>query len=764
MGVLMYLAGRQGDVVERDEIIDGVWERPVADDVLTRAIHELRVVFDDDPHQPNYIQTIPKIGYRMVANVAVHVSDGQETPKVTLDEQRRKQSTETRFRYKFLGLFSALAGLVAVVTVALNVLQRDDFGTQVVHNDRVVLAAFENLTDNPRLGRALDIAFRTGIEQSVRINILPPNTLVSALVRMGRNRDDSVDRLTAIEISLREQAKAVIVGTIANIGDSYAVSGEILEPQTGQTIFVHQSTVDNENEILAGLDDVVAAIRRESGEAMYAIDEYSLPLERVTTANFEALEAYSIGVQTAGTADLDVAIPFFEEAIRLDPEFAMAYAKLGFLLLVISDDSSAAESAFEAALLHRDRLTRREQLYVEALRVREEVPSVQKEAWNLLIHAYPNYGEAYRSLGNILHRYDGNYRQAAKMLQIAVELPDPWNSVGHHNLGFAQLALGHFEDAISNFERAWSDSGHPMGLGLGIAYIAAKRYSDADEFLSRNLNFPARNVRHTVELTKAIFFLDQGRFVEALNTLRRAELTAADDTSASHRTRVSRCAVLEQTGDEQALRECLKSTIESESALLSSAYFRRQYWPKANVALLGTIAARNGMLDQAQATLDLVLSIDSSDEYFFVESYTRVLEAEVLMGSNRYEAAIDVLRPLMTKRGIFQARESLARAYTKAGQIDQAITQYMQVLEARGQAFSEKLSRRFGNEFHILDWTISHLRIAELLETQGRHDEALGYYQALVTHWGGADMTVPAIVLATRRIEALRLANDAPET
>lgn len=71
MKVLLTLAARQGHVVLKEELITAVWpDTFVSDDALTRCVSILRHVTEDNPHTPRFIQTIPKVGYRLVAEVA----------------------------------------------------------------------------------------------------------------------------------------------------------------------------------------------------------------------------------------------------------------------------------------------------------------------------------------------------------------------------------------------------------------------------------------------------------------------------------------------------------------------------------------------------------------------------------------------------------------------------------------------------------------------------------------------------------------------
>ena len=71
MAVLVCLAQADGEVVGKNELMDAVWGKSVVtEDVLTQSIVELRKAFGDDPKNPRLIETIPKVGYRLIADVS----------------------------------------------------------------------------------------------------------------------------------------------------------------------------------------------------------------------------------------------------------------------------------------------------------------------------------------------------------------------------------------------------------------------------------------------------------------------------------------------------------------------------------------------------------------------------------------------------------------------------------------------------------------------------------------------------------------------
>ena len=755
MRVLIVLANRAGDVVTREELIDEVWGRPVSDDVLTRSIHELRVVFRGNKVQQKYIETIPKIGYSLV----VPVVDVRPVDEVGKSPSAPSVNRPNRQFYRSLQGRGAMFAVVCAITLTIALIiflssgERKGFDDQ--SPQRVVVASFENFTDDPRLARALDIAFRTGIEQSSHISIFSPAMVAASLERMRLARDTPVDRETAIEISLREQAQAVLVGAIARVGNAYRLSGEIIEPQTGRTVFSRQSDVVDEDRILEGLDEIVAAIRRGTGEAQVDIDASSEPLQRVTTANFEALEAYSIAMQMSGMGDLDGAIPFFREAIRLDQDFAMAYAKLGFMQAVASDANPEALINLEKALEKQERLTRREQLYVSAIVASFSTPAEMKEAWSLLVHSFPQFAEGYRMLGAIHNVYENDYSKAVDYLQQAVALPDAMNAVAHLNLSTAFLGLSRYEEALSSAQTAWDESRQPMGGGLASVHISMRNYAAAEEFISANLDHPSRFMRHQLQIMLSMSYLDQGKFRQARTIAEQAESTAPGELGTRQQALAVQCAVLEKQGSPDELFECLRKVIELDRHVFRQGVVPRRYWPSANLMFVAIIFARNGWAAEAAEIHDAVEAHARQSGFFALETYASILQAELLMTDGDTQASLRILEPLTARRSLFQTHESLARAYRLAGDPERAIDRYRWIIENRGQAFAQQTSRGFSNGFHILDWVAAHAKLGRMFEDAGRPEDALTAYNALLEHWAEADEAIPVVEESRRRAEAL---------
>ena len=143
MKVLTYLAERQGDVVKRDDLIEGVWRRPVTDDVLTRAIHELRVALNDKHEGQRYIETIPKIGYRLLSPVVEAGPSKARHAKAESSENK----TALSLRSVFKGAKGAAIGLAIVIALLAGfVFLNSEEPPAYAGHHQVVLAGFENFT------------------------------------------------------------------------------------------------------------------------------------------------------------------------------------------------------------------------------------------------------------------------------------------------------------------------------------------------------------------------------------------------------------------------------------------------------------------------------------------------------------------------------------------------------------------------------------------------------------------------------------------
>lgn len=135
--------------------------------------------------------------------------------------------------------------------------------------------------------------------------------------------------------------------------------------QTGETIASEQIEVESREKVLRALDQVTNKLRAHMGESLASIQKYDAPIEQATTTSLEALRAYSMGVRTASADDQKGAIQYYEQATELDPNFAMAYARLGSSSYDLNH-ASTANAATRRAYELRGQVSERERFYIES--------------------------------------------------------------------------------------------------------------------------------------------------------------------------------------------------------------------------------------------------------------------------------------------------------------------------------------------------------------------------------------------------------------
>ncbi|HEX5755514.1 MAG TPA: putative peptide modification system cyclase, partial [Arenimonas sp.] len=253
--------------------------------------------------------------------------------------------------------------------------------------DWVVVADFNNLTGETLYDEALDTALRVGLEQSRYVNVLSDLQVEQALKRMQRE-GQRVDRQIGAEIALREGAKAFVLPTVALAGGRPRLSIELIDPASGVTVHTQMHDSADHQGVVGALDEALRSLRAGLGEPLSHIQKVSLPLEQVTTPSLEALRAYGLGRQAQRESRSSDAKALFEQAVLLDPGFAMAHVALGKLLRNAGDQAGFSASLATAKGLEA-RLSQRERLLLAAELAWDKDPQTRQAAWRGLTAVFP---------------------------------------------------------------------------------------------------------------------------------------------------------------------------------------------------------------------------------------------------------------------------------------------------------------------------------------------------------------------------------------
>ena len=624
-----------------------------------------------------------------------------------------------------------------------------DRGFDFEAEDHIVLGDFVNTTGDDVLDDSLGTAFRLGLEQSHFARVLPEGQIRESLTRMRRDPGEPIERALGLEICQREGAKAFVVGSIVRVGEPYSLSAEVVDCRTESSIFtVPPVQAAGRDEILTALEKVARKVRTNLGESLAVVQETSRPLEKVTTPDLEALKRYSLGVARLLEARYEEASVLLEEAIERDPEFAMAYTKLG-VVEVTQERSAGARSHFEAALRSVDRLTEFETLYVEGWMANlAGSPDEMLEAWNRMRSLFPSEFEGHHNIGVVRFYFQNDFRAAEEAFGTAIELGDSrLRSRAHRHYGYSLLALGRFEEALASFQRGWELDESPISLGLADGWTASGQYARSLAFLERGKASSNEEVRRESERRLLLYLTDRGRLGDALELARRT----ARQPEIDERRRLAReldiLALLSASGRNDLVTERLPDLIAPALELARTAEFGIS--PVPLLVLLGKSAARHGALEQAIVLREAVRGRQETMAFPLWEAYRAVLDAEIVALEGRPAEALEVLAAVEEPE-VFQVHESLARLAAAAGDKDRAIAEWAWIVERRGQAFAECLDLCRVRLPNLLAWVQASYELGRLRLDQGESKSAQVSFRTFLDHWG--EVELPEVDLARQAL------------
>ncbi len=374
-----------------------------------------------------------------------------------------------RPRTKLLKLaVPAAAVAILVVAAAFFYFRRAQALTE---RDSILLADFVNTTGEAVFDGTLKQALAVKLAESPFLNIVPDERVRETLRLMGRSPGERVIDATAREVCQRQSIKAMMTGDIAPLGSHYVMTLHAVNCRTGDSLAREQVEAASKEEVLRALGRAAANMRGKLGESLSSIQKFDVPIEEATTSSLEALKALNLGdAQRAKGAETE-SIPFFKRAIELDPNFALAYARLGTMYGNLGERELAAEYRTKAFEL-RERVSERERLYISAHYYTSVTGEIEKarETYQLWAQTYPRDTIPHNNLA-VLYRSIGQYEKALAEAQEALRL-DPKNPLHYWNVAAAYMGLNHFAEVKAILEKQMAQLGESVGPHYSLYVIA----------------------------------------------------------------------------------------------------------------------------------------------------------------------------------------------------------------------------------------------------------------------------------------------------
>jgi tetratricopeptide (TPR) repeat protein len=199
----------------------------------------------------------------------------------------------------------------------------------LTEKDTVVLADFTNTTGDPVFDGTLRQGLAIQLEQSPFLKIMDDEQVQQDRRLMNLPAGGRITNQIAHDICVREGVSATIDGSIESLGKDYVITLQAITCRGGATLAREQIQAGDKEHVLNALGTAATAMRAKLGESLSSIEKMNRPLEQATTSSLEALQSYTAGYSEMGLGQFMAAVPLFERAIALDPDFAMAYFFLG---------------------------------------------------------------------------------------------------------------------------------------------------------------------------------------------------------------------------------------------------------------------------------------------------------------------------------------------------------------------------------------------------------------------------------------------------
>jgi len=737
---LYLLVRNSGHLLEKDEMINVLWpDTFVEEGSLSNNVFLLRKALGEDPP---YIETVPKRGYRFVG--AVRQLPLAAPPHLEKPPERRPESTgEVSIGRRLPVPVVPVIGnvrprtLVAIAAVAVAALIagglyfRSGPAAPVTGKDTVVLADFTNTTGDPVFDDTLKQGLTVHLEQSPFLNILPQQTVDDTLKLMGRSPGQHLTPEVARELCQRAGSRVMLAGSIASLGSQYVIGVNAVNCQTGSTLAQEQVTADSKEHVLKALGETTSDLRKKLGETLSAIQKFDTPLEQATTSSLEALKAYTLSRETMNEKSEVAAIPMMKHAIELDPNFALAYAKMGIMYSNIGEATLASQYSQKAYDL-RERVSEREKFRITGNYYRVVTGELEKavQTCELWARNYPRDPNPPGYLG-LFHSVMGQYEKSvAEELESNRLVPD--SAPNLENLMFAYADLNRFDEAKAIYQEATGRKLDYAGLHV-FRYEVAMIEGDAAE-MERQVVWGAgkRGVEDVFLSSQSDTEAFSGRLGKAREFSRRAvELARHNQQNGT--------AAGWQTN--QALREAEfghfgQSRKDAAAALaLASDRFTQ---------VLGALAlARAGDSAQAQKIADNVAREFPLDTV--VHSYwLPTIRASLALNRHEPAKAIELLQPAAPYElgfisvgyigyGSLYPVYVRGQAYLQLHQGNEAATEFQKFLDHRGIVFNFPLG------------ALAHLGLARAYTLSGDTAKAKTAYQDFLALWKNADPDTPIL-------------------
>jgi len=570
MKLLEILLEHPGEVVTREELRSRVWPNESFgdfDQALNIAIGKLRSALGDSAENPRFIETLPKRGYRFIADVSVIDTDARprrqeplagDLPATDPGLKIRDVGSAVEAKRRLWPTRSVIGALALVIIITLSILSVWRFRSRAPASPgirSIAVLPLENLSGDASQNYFADGMTDELITDLAQISALRVISRTSVMVYKGA-------RKPLPQIARELNVDAVVEGTVLRSGDQVRITAQLIEASTDKHIW-SQSYEGELRDTLALQNRVASAIADQIRINLTPREQAAL--KNVKVVNPDAYESYLKGryFWNKRTADgLKVALAYFKQAIEEDPKYAQAYSGLADTYALLGDWQYAVMTPKEA------------------------FPKAKAAAIKAL-ELDSTLGEAHNSLAFVLDGFDWDFDSAGKEFQRAIEL-NPGYATAHHWYAWHVSLLGRYDEAIAEMRKAQNLD--PLSLiinaDLAEVLVLAHSYDESIRQSRKTIEMDPNFALAHNQLAQA--YLQKHMYDEAV-----AELQKAVKLSGDSPTCIANLA-----------RAYVASGKRSEAVKLLSDLKKRSNPAYSNAAEIAMIYASLGDPDQAMNWLE----------------------------------------------------------------------------------------------------------------------------------------------------------------
>jgi len=665
------------------------------------------------------------------APVEVTLAQGLESVPRPLPQRRR---------WKAAALVGAVAGTFALAgAVGAYIRLSEDVPSLVANGslatrDRLVVADFADLASDSLLAAGITEAFRVDLSQSPIVRVLSPRQVAAALGRMERAPGAALTEELAREVAVREGAKAIVTGSVANVAGAFTVNVKLVSTERGDVLAAFREAAADSAQLLAAVDRTSRQLRRRIGESLRSLRALP-PLAEQTTRSLAALRKYTEAQRLNRSGSRAESIRLYEEAIALDTGFASAYAALGSAYASIAEPGRARD-AMQHAIAHQQRMAFLERSFVVA-QYATGIGEIETaiDAYSRVLERYP---DDYRALNNLALIYrDRRQFAIAESLFTRATTIDSTISNLYFGIHSTQVLRAKFRESRATLDLiARRFPGNPIRLNVEIQDAAAQQnWEEAERQAETTIAAAQGDTLTLIDPYEALAAIEmtQGRLAEAERHWRtQLALSAAASSHGRHWWGVLQLARLEMSyrGATAKALALVDSALEA-TPLDSVLPGDRLYDELARFyAVTGRLTRARELAAAAEKNDSVLARTPGADRAWtrgviaLAEGRTAVAESELRQAAAATTCTICAL-------------PDLARVYEAARKPDAAVAIYERYL-------STPWLWRYEADASELGWAMK--RLAELYDARGESAKASAMRGRLLQLWRRADPELQPVI------------------